>query len=116
MPDERPSMISLRPVTDADLAVVTGFQLAPGRQRFVSTVADPMQEAIETPAGRPIQWAVYAAETPVGFVMISDEVDDLPATPALPLEAHDRPRPPAPRLWTLDLIAGYFRDRPASRC
>ena len=73
-------MISLRPITGANLAEVTALQLAPGQDRFVSSVADSMQEAIEVPAGRAIQWAVYAGETLVGFVMISDEVDDYPAT------------------------------------
>jgi hypothetical protein len=38
------------------------------------TVADSLVEAAEEPDGRAIAWGVYADETPVGFVMISDDV------------------------------------------
>jgi diamine N-acetyltransferase len=44
------------------------------RGRFVSSVADSLLEAVEEPDGRALYWAIYAEETPVGFVMISDEV------------------------------------------
>ena len=47
----------------------------------VSSVDDSMIEAVEDPAGRATQWAVYAGETPVVFVMISDEV--APDSPAI---------------------------------
>jgi hypothetical protein len=43
------------------------------RGRFVSSVADSLLEAVEEPDGRALYWAIYAEETPVGFVMISDE-------------------------------------------
>jgi ribosomal protein S18 acetylase RimI-like enzyme len=108
-------VISLRPITEANLAAVTALQLGPGQERFVSTVADSMREAIETPAGRAIQWAVHAAEIPVGFVMISDEVDDLPGY--IPhylwkLMIDHRYQRRGYGTAALDLVAGYFRDRP----
>lgn len=108
-------MISLRPITDSNLAEVTALRLAPGQERFVSTVADSMLEAIEEPAGRAIQWAVYAGETAVGFVMISDEVDDLPGY--IPqylwkLLIDHRHQGRGHGTAALDLVADYFRGRP----
>jgi diamine N-acetyltransferase len=74
-----------------------------------------MQEAIETPAGRAIQWAVYDGETPVGFVMISDEVDDLPGY--IPhylwkLLIDRRHQLRGYGTAALGLVAAYFRDWP----
>jgi GNAT superfamily N-acetyltransferase len=108
-------VISLRPITDANLAEVIALELAPGQDRFVSTVADSMQEATETPAGRAVQWAVYTGETPVGFVMVSDDVDDLPGY--IPhylwkLLIDHRHQRRGYGTATLDLVAAYFRDRP----
>jgi GNAT superfamily N-acetyltransferase len=75
-----------------------------------------MIEAVDEPAGQAIYWAVYVGDTPVGFVMISDEV------------APDSPGYIPHYLWkllidhrhqrcgygkaTLDLIVEYFRARP----
>jgi hypothetical protein len=41
----------------------------------VSNVPDSLQEATEEPDGRAITWALCASDIPVGFVMISDDVD-----------------------------------------
>jgi diamine N-acetyltransferase len=74
-------MVSLRPITDDNLAAVQALRTTLEQERFVSGVVDSMLEAIEDQAGRVIQWAIYADETPVGFVMISDEVaPDAPTT------------------------------------
>ena len=109
-------MVSLRPITDENRSAVEALRLAPGQERFVSSVVESMIEAVEDPAGRAMYWAVYAGETPVGFVMISDEV------------APDSPGHIPHYLWkllidhrhqrqgygaaTLDLIVEYFRARP----
>jgi ribosomal protein S18 acetylase RimI-like enzyme len=109
-------MVTLRPITAQNLVAVEALRTTPAQERFVSGVADSMQEAIEDPAGRAIQWAIYAGETPVGFVMISDEV------------AVDSPDHIPHYLWkllidhrhqgrgygtaALDLIVDYFRGRP----
>ena len=88
--------------------------MAPAQERFVSGVAESLREAAEEP-GRPRDpLGVYADETPVGFVMISDEVDASRLHPALPVEAPDRRAPPAAGYGTatLDLIVEYFRGRP----
>jgi GNAT superfamily N-acetyltransferase len=108
-------MVTLRPITEHNLAAVQALRTTPAQERFVSGVVESMLEAIEDPAGCAIQWAIYAGQTPVGFVMISDEV------------APDSPDHIPHYLWkllidhrhqrrgygtaALDLIAEYFRGR-----
>jgi diamine N-acetyltransferase len=47
---------------------------SPQQADSVSGVAESLVEAAETPDARPLYRAVYADETPVGFVMISDGI------------------------------------------
>jgi diamine N-acetyltransferase len=107
-------MVSLRPITDSNREAVETLRVSPAQEQFVSSVVESLEEAAEEPGGRAVYWAVYADETPVGFVMISDEVDG--------------PEYIAHYLWkllidrryqgrgfgtaTLDLIVDYFSGRP----
>jgi ribosomal protein S18 acetylase RimI-like enzyme len=107
--------VSLRPITSANLAEITALQLAPGQERFVSTVADSMLEAIAEPAGRAIQWGLYSGDLAVGFVMISDEVDDIPGY--IPhylwkLLIDRRHQRQGYGSAALDLVADHFRRQP----
>jgi diamine N-acetyltransferase len=106
-------VVSLRPVTDANREAVEALSVRAEQRRFVSDVDESMLEAAREPGARALYWAVYEEETPVGFVMIADEVDD--------------PEYIAHFLWkllidhrhqrrglgtaTLDLIADYFQER-----
>lgn len=63
--------LSLREITDENRDAVVALRLGAGQHRFVSTVAESLREADETPAGKPWYRAVYAGERPVGFVMLS---------------------------------------------
>ena len=109
-------MVSLRPITDENRRAVEALRVAPGQERFVSSVVDSLTEATEEPAGQAIHWAVYTEETPVGFVMISDEV--APDSPGyLPhylwkLLIDHRHQRRGYGTATLDLIVEYFRARP----
>src|ERR1051325_1015893 len=67
-------MISLRPLTDENRDAIEALRIQPAQERFVNTVTDALLEAEEEPGGRAIQFGLYDDETPVGFVMISDEV------------------------------------------
>jgi diamine N-acetyltransferase len=49
----------------------------PAQERFVSSVAESLDEAAATPEGAPWYRAIYADDEPVGFVMLSWD-----ATPA----------------------------------
>jgi GNAT superfamily N-acetyltransferase len=107
--------VSLRPITDQNRAAVLALELAPWQRRFVSTVAESMQEAVEEAPGRAIQWAIYAGEAPVGFVMVSDEVDDVRGY--IPhylwkLMIDRRHQRCGYGTAALDLIVEFFRGRP----
>ena len=107
-------MISLRPITASNREAVEALRLAPGQERFVSSVVDSMREADEEPDGRALQWAVYAGETPVGFVMISDEVGSPEYIPHFlwKLLIDERHQRQGYGKATLDLVVEYFRGRP----
>jgi diamine N-acetyltransferase len=110
-----PAIVSLRPIAESNHAAVEDLRVAPGQERFVSSVADSLREAVEEPGGRAVYWAVYADETPVGFVMISDEVD--PGPEYIPhylwkLLIDERYQRQGFGTATLDLIVEYFRGRP----
>lgn len=80
----------------------------------MSGVAESLVEAAEEPDGRALPWGVYADETPVGFVMISDEVVSPDYIPhylwKLLIDARYQRR--GYGTATLDLIVAYFRGRP----
>lgn len=67
-------MVSLQAITESNREAVEALRVSPRQEQFVSGVADSLLEAADEPDGRAIYWAVYDDETPVGFVMISDEV------------------------------------------
>jgi GNAT superfamily N-acetyltransferase len=52
--------------------------VAPGQERFVSSVRGSLREAAEHPQGKPWYRAVYVADEPVGFVMLSWNVTPQP--------------------------------------
>ena len=106
--------VSLRPITDSNRAEVEALRVSPAQEQFVSGVADSLQEAIDDPGGRAIYWAVYDGETPVGFVMISDEVAGPDYIPQFlwKLLIDERHQRKGYGTATLDLIVEYFRGRP----
>ena len=67
--------ITLREITDENAAEVLALRVAPGQERFVSTVAGSLAEAEAVPQGNPWYRAVYADDEPVGFVMLSWDVE-----------------------------------------
>jgi len=70
--------ITLREITEDNVRDVLALRLAPGQERFVSSVADSLAEAEEHPEGNPWFRAVYADGQPVGFVMLSWDVEPRP--------------------------------------
>jgi len=107
-------MISLRPITDANRQEVEALRVSPGQEQFVSNVVESLQEAAEYPGAHAIYWAIYAEETPVGFVMIADEVDSPDYTPQFlwKLLIDERHQGQGYGKATLDQIVEYFRGRP----
>ena len=80
----------------------------------MSSVVDSLLEAAEEPGGRAVYWAIYSDGAPVGFVMISDDVDGPEYIPhflwKLLIDARYQRR--GFGTATLDLIVEYFRGRP----
>ena len=71
--------IELREVTDANREAVLAIHAGRAEGRFVSSVADSIEEAAETPEGSPWYRAVYLeGGEPVGFVMLSWDVTPRP--------------------------------------
>src|SRR5215213_482121 len=107
-------MVSLRPLDASDRQAVEALRVAPGQERFVSSVAESLQEAAEHPGARALCWAVHADDTPVGFVMIADEVDGPDYIPHYlwKLLIDERYQRRGVGTATLDLIVDVFRGRP----
>jgi len=107
-------VVSLRPISESNREAVEALRRSPSQEQFVSTVADSLLEAAEEPDGRALYWAVYAEETPVGFVMISDEVGHPDYIPHYlwKLLIDERYQRRGFGTATLDLIVEYFRGRP----
>ncbi len=108
------SHVSLRPITDANRQAVEALRVAPAQERFVSGVVESLRQAAEHPGAHAIAWAIYAGETPVGFVMIADEVDGPDYIPQFlwKLLIDERHQGKGYGTATLDLVVEYFRARP----
>jgi diamine N-acetyltransferase len=65
--------VSLREITADTVREICRLRVAPGQEGFVAPVAVSIAEAYFAPKA----WfrAVYAGDTPVGFVMLEDDVD-----------------------------------------
>ena len=106
-------MVSLRAIDDTNREAVEALRVTPAQELFVSGVVESLQEAVDEPDGRALYWAVYADDTPVGFVMISDDVG-APGYIAhylwkLLIDARFQRR--GYGTATLGLVADYFRTR-----
>lgn len=72
------SDVSLHEVTDENREAVVALRIAESQEGVVSSVADSLLEAEETPEGNPWYRAIYADDEAVGFVMLSWEVTPAP--------------------------------------
>ena len=106
--------VSLQPINESNREAVLALRVSPAQEKFVSGVADSLLEATEEQDGRALYWAVYADETPVGFVMISDDVGspEYIAHYLWKLLIDERYQHRGLGTATLDLIVEYFRGRP----
>jgi diamine N-acetyltransferase len=107
-------MVSLRPIDDTNRGPVEALGVSPVQEQFVASVAESLVEAVEDPGGRAIHWAIYAGDVPVGFVMISDEVEGpgYIAQYLWRLLIDQRYQGRGYGTAALDLIVEYFRGRP----
>ena len=107
-------MVSLRPLSESNRQAAEALRVSPSQERFVSSVADSLLEAAEHPDAHALYWVVHADDTPVGFVMIADEVGSSEYIPHYlwKLLIDERYQRQGFGTATLDLIVEYFRGRP----
>ena len=60
--------------TGADREAVLDVRRGPGQDRFVSSVEESLQDAVNEAHACPRMWSAYDGEQLVGFVMISDGI------------------------------------------
>ena len=68
----------LREITDENRASVLALRVAAGQERFVGSVRGALEEAAEYPHAKPWHRAVFVGDEPVGFVMLSWNVEPQP--------------------------------------
>jgi diamine N-acetyltransferase len=107
-------VLSLRPLSESNREAVEALRVSPSQEQFVSSVPDSLLEAAEHPDARAMYWAVHSDDTPVGFVMIADEVGRAEYIPQYlwKLLIDERYQRQGFGTATLDLIVEYFRGRP----
>ena len=74
-------MVEFRPIDAANRDEVEALRVAAGQERFVSDVPTSLAEAAEHRGARARSWAIYDGETPVGFLMVAEDVDGPPYHP-----------------------------------
>src|SRR5919107_3063278 len=107
-------MVSLRPLSESNRQAVESLRVSPSQEQFVSSVAESLREAAKHPNAHALYWAVHADDTPVGFVMIADEVGSPEYRPHYlwKLLIDQRYQRQGFGTATLDLVVEYFRGRP----
>lgn len=71
-------MVTLVGITDRNREAVLAMRVAPEQERFVGSVHGALEEAAEYPHAKPWSRAVYAVDEPIGFVMVSWNVEPQP--------------------------------------
>jgi len=71
---ESSAELTLREITEANRAEVEQLRVRPDQDTFVDGVVSSLAEASATPASNPWYRAIYSGNTPVGFVMIANDV------------------------------------------
>jgi diamine N-acetyltransferase len=70
--------VRLGEITDATREAVLALRVAPEQEQFVGSVRRALEDAAQYPQANPWYRAVYAGEKPVGFVMVSWNVEPSP--------------------------------------
>ncbi len=63
-------------VTDADREAVLALRRAPGQERYLGSMASHFEDAADEPRAKPRMWSVHDGDQLVGFVMISDNIEE----------------------------------------
>ena len=71
-------VVTLREITDGNREAVLALHVAPEQERFVGSVQGALGDAVEYRHANPWYRAIYADDKPVGFVMVSWDVEPQP--------------------------------------
>ena len=107
------SIVTLREVTKENLWDIFKLEVAPEQSRYVATNEMSIAQAY---FDREIAWfrAIYADETPVGFLMLSDDANEQRYFLwRLMIDAHYQKLGFAKR--ALELLFDYVRTRPGAK-
>lgn len=112
--------VTLREITDDNRAAVEALAVTSEQSSYVAGVAESLAEASQYPDAKPWYRAVYADETPVGFVMISDGItvtnpDYLGPYYLWRLLVDSRFQGHGYGTRALELVVAYVRTRPDAR-
>lgn len=66
--------VVLRTIDEANRAAIEALRVTPAQEQFVASVAESLVEAAATPGACPWYRAAYVDDTPVAFVMLSDNI------------------------------------------
>ena len=105
--------VVLRPLTEENRPALEALRVATAQRAFASSVTDSLAEAERYADANPLVFGLYDRETPVGFVMIADEVDDPDyiAHFLWKLLIDERFQRRGFGTAALDLVAAYFRSK-----
>ena len=108
--------VVLRPLTKENRPALEALRVATAQRAFVSSVTDSLAEAEQHADANPLVFGLYDRDTPVGFVMIADEVDDPDyiAHFLWKLLIDERFQRRGFGTAALDLVAAYFRSKGVS--
>ena len=110
-------VVTLREITEANRGEIERLTVTPEQSEYVASNVDSLIEAADTPDACPWYRGVYAGDTPVGFVMISDGI---PASRTEYLGPYYLWRLMIDTRWqgrgfgsaALDLVVEHLRTRP----
>jgi diamine N-acetyltransferase len=106
-------------VTDDDRRAVLGLRRAPGQERYLGSMESHFEDAVAEPRAKPKMWSVQDGDHLVGFVMISDGIEELDEDLVGPyylwrLLIGEQFQGRGYGAATIDAVVDYLRDRPAA--
>ena len=112
--------VQLREIaTDDERRAVLALRRGPGQERYLGSMESHFEDAAEEPRAKPRMWSVYDGDQLVGFVMISDGIEQLDEDLVGPyflwrLLIDERFQGRGYGAATIDAIVDYLRERPGA--
>jgi len=106
-------------LTEADKATVMDLRRGPGQERYLGSMESHFEDAADEPRAKPRMWSVRDGDQVVGFVMISDGIEQLDEDLVGPyylwrLLIDERFQGRGYGSATIDAVVDYLRGRPGA--